>query len=330
MTDFILAGDIGGTKAHFILTTVDGDPRRPLYETRMPAADSVSCEELVGRFLAEAKVTPRWIGLGIPGPVINGRVKPTNLPWEANQDIVAQAAGAHRVVFVNDLVATTLGVPFLRADEQVLLAEGNADEGPVAVIAPGTGLGEAFLLRRGNRWEAHASEAGHADFAPRGDRQRGIHGFLERELSQVSLENVASGRGIPNLWKALGAEGLTDDPTIEQAILAALDQTPVIMAAAQSPSTNPRSAAVAETLALILAQEAGNAALRLLATGGVVLAGGVTPRIIDWLRQPAVISAFRKNPALGGFLGKIPLKASLNGGIAVLGAWAAAKDLANA
>ena len=329
MKDFILAGDIGGTKAHFILTSLDGDPRQPIHEARLSTVGSQSCEELIGQFLNKINVVPRWIGLGIPGPVIKGRVKPTNLAWEADQQAVAAFCGAHQAIFVNDLVATTLGVPFLRDDEQLILAPGETDEGPVAVIAPGTGLGEAFLLRRGQHWEAHASEAGHGDFAPRGSRQRDIHAFLEQELGQVSLENVASGLGIPLLWKALGktSEHLQDDFQTEESIRTAVDPTPLIMAAALNPTLNPRSSAVAETLALILAQEAGNAALRLLATGGVVLAGGVTPRIIPWLKNPAVITAYRKNQALGGFLSQISLRASLNSGIAVLGAWAAAKNL---
>ena len=333
MTDLVLAGDIGGTKAHFLLAPVDGNPRKPIAEERMPTAGSTSCEELVARFLKNTGAKPRWIGLGIPGPVINGRVRPTNLTWEADPVTVAQACGAEKAVFVNDLVATALGIPFLHDDEQEILLPGIIGDGPVAVIAPGTGLGEAWLQPIGQTWAAHPSEAGHSDYAPRGARQRTIHAVVEQEFGQVSLEMLASGRGIPILWRALGSveiQGrlLRDSLDVEAAVAAANDPTPLIMAAALDPIKNPRSAATAEELALNLIQECGNVALRLMATGGVVLAGGVPPRILPWLRQPAILAAFRKNVALSGLLSKIQLKVSLNGGIAVFGAWSAGRQLA--
>jgi glucokinase len=319
-----LAGDIGGTKAHLILVEEGGDPRQPLYEARIPAVGSASCEDLLAQFLAGAPVKPRFIGLGIPGPVKNGRVKPTNLMWEADEDLVAKAVGAERAVFVNDLVATALGVPLLRPDEQVVIAPGEPDLGPIAVVAPGTGLGEAFIERIGPRWKAHGSEAGHADFAPRGPRQRAIQAAVEAELGQVNLEAVCSGRGLPVLWRALASTGLQDADAAR--ILSAPDPSPAIMTAAESPERNPCAAAAAEELSLILAQEAGNAAVRWLATGGVALAGGIPPRILPWLQRPAVVEAFRRNRALGSLLQRIPLSVVLNPGTAVLGAWAAARQ----
>lgn len=328
MTDLILAGDIGGTKAHLLLVEAGGDPRQPRYEARLPTQGVGSLEETLRRFLHEAQARPRLVSLGIPGPVIGGRVKPVNLPWEAEQQAIAEVCGAEQALFMNDLVATALGIPQLRSDELLPLAPGQPlADGTVGVLAPGTGLGLGWLTREGGRWRAHPSEGGNADFAPRGPRQRAVHAAVEAELGQVPTEIVASGRGLPTLWRALGAIGLRDAAATETAIQAAADPSPVIMAAAEDPVANPRSAAVAEELALILAQEAGNMAIRWITTGGVYLAGGVTPRILTWLKNPAVVAAFRRNPAHGALLSRIPLTAVLNPGTAVLGAWAAAQDL---
>ena len=328
MSDLILAGDIGGTKAHLLLVERDGDPRHPRYEARLPTRGAASLEETLRRFLDEAKVRPRLVSLGIPGPVIGGRVKPVNLPWEAEQGAIAAACGAEQALFMNDLVATARGIPQLRADEMVTLAPGQPlADGTIGVLAPGTGLGLGWLTREGGRWRAHPSEGGNADFAPRGPRQRAVHAAVEAELGQVPTEILASGRGLPTLWRAMGTTGLRDAAATEAAIQAAADPSPVIMQAAEDPVANPRSAAVAEDLALILAQEASNMAIRWIATGGVYLAGGVTPRILRWLQNPAVVAAFRRNPAHGALLSRIPLTAVLNPGTAVLGAWAAAQDL---
>lgn len=329
MTDLILAGDIGGTKAHLLLVEPNGDPRHPRYEARLATQGVTSLEEILRRFLHEAQARPRLVSLGIPGPVIGGRVKPVNLPWEAEQHAIAAACGAEHALFMNDLVATALGIPQLRPDELLPLAPGQPRaDGPVGVLAPGTGLGLGWLTREGGRWRAHPSEGGNADFSPRGPRQRAVHAAIEAEYGQVPTEFLACGLGLPIMWRAMGTTGLRDAVATEAAIQAAADPSPVIMAAAVDPVANPRCAAVAEDLALILAQEASNMALRWIATGGVYLAGGVTPRILPWLKNPAVVAAFRRNRAHAALLSQIPLTAVLNPGTAVLGAWAAAQDLA--
>jgi glucokinase len=137
-------------------------------------------------------------------------------------------------------------------------------------------------------------------------------------------EEAVSGRGLPNLWRFLGeVEGLRDSPSAEAAIAASSDRSPQIMSAADDPA-NPRSQATARLFCLLLAQEAGNAALRTLTTGGVVLAGGVPPRVLPWLREPAVVQAFRTNDRLSGLLARIPLMVATNDRAAVLGAVAGA------
>lgn len=321
MSGLLLAGDIGGTKANLVLVDPAGDPRRPLFADRIATGEHDSLESLLEAFLRKAGRSAKQVCVGVPSPVIDGHIAPVNLRWEAQEEAVARHLGMERVRFLNDLVATALGIPELGADEIVTLHPGAPRAGgPKAVIAPGTGLGTGYLLHDGQRYRAYPSEGGHADFAPRGERQRRLHAFLANRDGQVHVEAVCSGRGIANLWRFFGAEGLRDAPEIEAAAVEAADATPVVMAAARDPQTNPRSAAAADEFIAILLQEAGNAALRWLATGGVYLAGGVPPKVVDWLRRPGVLATYLASPTLGRVLRETPLHVVVNDQAAVLGA----------
>jgi glucokinase len=188
----------------------------------------------------------------------------------------------------------------------------------------------AYLLHDGQRYRAFPSEGGHADFAPRGDRQLRLHAFLASSLAhqgQVHLEAACSGKGIANLWRFFAEEGLRDASATEAAIQAAADPTPLIMAAADDPVAHPRAAAAADEFIAILMQEAGNCGLRWLATGGVYLAGGVPPKVLPRLRRPAALSGFLSNPLLGRVLIGIPLQVVTNERAAVLGAIVGGREL---
>ncbi len=330
-TDLLLAGDIGGTKANLVLVDPAGDPRRPLYAERIPTADHPSLEALLDAFLAKAGHAATTACLGIPSPVIDGHVAPVNIHWQAQEQTVARHLGLRRVRFLNDLVATALGIPELSDNELVVLHAGAPRiNGVKAIIAPGTGLGTGWLAHQGEHgteWEAYPSEGGHAEFAPRGALQRRLLAHMATGDQQVIVESVCSGRGIANLWRFFGSEGLRDSPAVEAAAAAAADPTPVVMAAAHDLQANPRAAAAADEFVAILFQVAGNTALRWLATGGVYLAGGVSPKVLPWLRRPAALAAYLASPTLSRVLRETPLLVVLNEQTAVLGAFAGGRTL---
>lgn len=328
MSGLLLAGDIGGTKANLVLVDPAGDPRQPVYAERIPTADHPTLEALLDAFLAKAGKRAETVCLGIPSPVIDGHVAPVNIHWQAQEQAVAQHLRVRRVRFLNDLVATAMGIPELAEDEKVVLHPGAPrTNGVKAIIAPGTGLGVGWLAHSGTAWEAFPSEGGHADFAPRGERQRRLLAHFAPGTNQMNVESVCSGRGIANLWRFFGSEGLRDSAAVEAAAAAAADPTPLVMAAALDAAANPRSAAAAEEFVAILFQEAGNAALRWLATGGVYLAGGVSPKVLPWLRRPAALAAYLANPTLGRVIRETPLIVVLNERTAVLGAIAGGRGL---
>ncbi len=328
MSGLLLAGDIGGTKANLVLVDPAGDPRTPVYAERIPTIDHPTLEALLDAFLVKAGKRAETACLGIPSPVIDGHVAPVNIHWQAQEQTVAKHLGLRRVRFLNDLVATALGIPELTADETLVLHPGAPrTNGVKAILAPGTGLGVGWLAHTGSAWEAFPSEGGHADFAPRGERQRRLLAHFAPGNEQLNVEHVCSGRGITNLWRFFGSEGLRDSAAVEAATAEADDPTPLVMAAARDAAANPRSAATAQEFVTILFQEAGNAALRWLATGGVYLAGGVSPKVLPWLRHPPALAAYFASPTLGRVIRETPLIVVLNDGAAVLGAFASGREL---
>lgn len=332
MSGLLLAGDIGGTKANLVLVDPAGDPRRPLFAQRLASNDFESLEALLETFLHAAGQRARHICVGIPAPVIDGHVAPVNIRWQAQEQSVARQVGVGKVRFLNDLVATALGIPELLDDEVVVLHPAvPRSQGPKAVVAPGTGLGTGYLLHDGTRYQAYGAEGGHADFAPRGAVQRRLHAFLADDGSiydgQVNVEAVCSGRGINNLWRFFAHEGLRDSAAVEAQAAGMPDATPLIMQAAEQPGLNPRSAAAAEQFITILLQEAGNAAVRWLASGGVYLAGGVPPKVLTYLRRPGMMATYLSNRHLGNLLRETPLYVVMNDSAAVLGAIAGGRTL---
>lgn len=332
MSELLLAGDIGGTKANLVLVDPAGDPRQPLFSQRLPTKDFASLEALLEAFLQSAGRRARHVCLGIPAPVVDGHVAPVNIRWQAQEQAVAKHLRLEKVRFLNDLVATALGIPELIASEIVTLHPGAPrTHGPKAVLAPGTGLGTGYLLHDGTRYQAYGAEGGHADFAPRGALQRRLHAFLADDGSvhagQIHVEAVCSGRGIANLWRFFGHEGLRDHASVEAQATAATDPTPTIMQAAEQPVANPRSAAAADEFIAILLQEAGNTAVRWLASGGVYLAGGVPPKVLTYLRRPAVLATYLSNRHLGLAIRETPLYVVINDQAAVLGAIAGGRTL---
>jgi glucokinase len=320
----LLVADVGGTKTDLAVLDPAGGPRAAVAAGRLPSSEYPSLEALLAAFVAQQQVQGvTHASLAVAGPVANGRATITNLGWEPTELGLASALGLRHVRLLNDLEAIANAIPeLLPEDAQVLVAGTPAPQGAIAVVAPGTGLGEAFLVRNGRRVTAHPSEGGHCDFGPVDDEQVALYLWCERRFGHVSYERVCSGIGLPNLYAFLCESGRAEQSERVQAALAlARDQTPVICEEALRPDDpDPACAAAVSLFVRILAQESGNLALRVLGTGGVFLAGGLTRRLRKLL-DPAVFSeAFQRKGRLGELLAAVPVSLVTADRVALLGA----------
>jgi glucokinase len=265
---------------------------------------------MVSEFLARVKVSVAYGSFDVAGPVIDGNVKTTNLPWVMDEISLAKDLNLNSVHLMNDLEAVARAVPVLRAIDLVTLNEGRpVPKGTIAVIAPGTGLGESFLTWDGSQYLAHSSEGGHSDFAPTDERQIHLLEYLLQRLDHVAVERVCSGIGLPNIYECLrDMEGIPERPEVARLIASAKDHTKAIVEAAGDPN-NPCELcrSTIKMLVSILAAEAGNLALKVLATGGVYLSGGVALHLLDTLKQPQFIQAFAKKGRFKELMERIPV-----------------------
>src|SRR5215469_11019908 len=210
----LIAGDIGGTKTDLAIYSIDSGPHAPLAEAQFHSADYPSLQAIVSEFLAQVKAPVEHASFDVAGPVINGHVKTTNLPWVMDEISLGKDLNLKSVHLMNDLEAVARAVPVLRAIDLVTLNEGQpVPKGPIAVIAPGTGLGESFLTWDGSRYVAHSSEGGHSDLAPTDERQIHLLECMLKQFDHVTFEHVCSGIGIPHLYRYLrDVEHLREDP----------------------------------------------------------------------------------------------------------------------
>lgn len=320
----LLAGDIGGTKTNLALFAQDGDWREPLHEETFPSGKYPSLEALVQDYLAQQQNPPiDHASFGVAGPVIEGSATITNLPWMMEEQHLQQELNIREVSLLNDLNAIAHAVPFLDKRDLATINVGQpTPEGALAVIAPGTGLGEAYLTWNGSAYQSHTSEGGHADFAPTDAFELDLLRYLLDHFPHVSYERVCSGKGFPNIYAYLRDHGLAEEPDwLARELAQAQDKTPVIMQAALDQAA-PCDIAVKTLNAFvaILGAEAGNMALKVLATGGVYLGGGIPPRIISYLSGERFMRAFTNKGRLGKLLSAVPVHVILNPKIALLGA----------
>jgi glucokinase len=321
----LLAGDIGGTKTNLAVFAPEDGPRAPLAEATFPSADYPSLEALVHEFLSRVDLKVGRASFGVAGPVAAGRTTITNLPWVMEETQLQETLNLSSVRLLNDLDAIAHAVPFLESDDLHTLNIGQpAPGGAMAVVAPGTGLGEAFLTWDGSRYRPHASEGGHTDFAPTNLFETKLLRYLWEGsgLEHVSYERVCSGRGLPNIYAYLKDSGYAEEPSwLAEQLAAAGDPTPTIVNIALG-GERPCELCVATLNAFvsILGAEAGNLALKVLSTGGVYLGGGIPPRILPALEQERFMEAFRRKGRMSGLLARMPVHVILNPKVALLGA----------
>jgi glucokinase len=305
----LLAGDIGGTKTDLALFTAEAGPRSPVAQAEFASEAYPNLQAIVREFVARHPSPIEHACFDVAGPVIDGRAKVTNLPWIVDTAELAHQLGIAAVDLLNDLEATALSIPLLGPADVLTLSAGEpVPEGAIAVVAPGTGLGEAFLTWEGNRPHAHASEGGHVDFGPTDATQLGLLAYLQQRDGHVSVERVCSGIGIPNIYAYLRDSGrVAESPALAGQLKAAEDLTPLIVRAAFQAQPDALSAASIDTFVAILGAEAGNLALKVLATGGVYLGGGIPKRILPALSAGRFLDSFRSKGRMSDLLTRVPV-----------------------
>jgi glucokinase len=306
----LLAGDIGGTKTLLALYGPEADARRPIAEAEFRSRDFASLELMARAFLERVKHGADQGCFDVAGPVIGGRAQLTNLPWMVDEAVLCRNLGMRRVTLLNDLQAVAYAVPRLRAEERQVLHAGTPRPGaPIAVVAPGTGLGEAFVIRHGGDDIACPSEGGHASFAPTDEDEVGLWRFLAQRFGHVSVERVCSGPGIAHIYDFLCAAGPGgESPAFAARLAAAADRTPLIVQAAlDDPAGNPLAARAVDMFVGILGGECANLALKVLATGGVYLAGGIPMHILPLLAEERFRRAFVGKGRLANVLRDVPV-----------------------
>lgn len=306
----LIAGDIGGTKTDLAIYSKESGPHAPLAQAEVHSADYPSLQAIVAEFLSKTNLPVVAAAFDVAGPVIDGHVKTTNLPWVMDEGSLKSALKLRSVHLMNDLEAVARSVPVLRPSDLITLNQGDAvAKGAIAIIAPGTGLGESFLTWDGTRYLAHSSEGGHSDFAPTDQRQIRLLEYLLKRFDHVGFERVCSGIGIPNIYEYLrDEEKIPEKPEVAQSIASAKDHTKAIVDAALDPQ-NPDELchATVEILVSILGAEAGNLALKVLATGALYLAGGVATHLSSVLQQPEFMHAFTKKGRFKDVMERIPV-----------------------
>jgi glucokinase len=316
----ILAGDIGGTKTNLALFPLKGGQRTLIAERSFRSGDYAGLEAVVREFLTGRAGEVASACFGVPCPVVEGTCKMPNLLWVLDVRALKHALKIGRVSLINDLEATAYGIAALETEEFAVLNEGHLrPQGNSAVIAAGTGLGEAILSWNGKYHVPTASEGGHADFAPRNPMEIDLLQYLLAKFGHVSYERVISGPGLFNIYSFLKDAGYGEEPGWLAERMRQEDPSAVISEAALAEQCELCVKALALFVSLYGA-EAGNLALKVMATGGVYVGGGIAPKIIKKLKDGTFVKAFTDKGRLSPLLAGIPVRVILNDETALYGA----------
>ncbi|HEX7614623.1 MAG TPA: glucokinase [Thermoanaerobaculia bacterium] len=324
----ILAGDIGGTNVRLALFEIEGGRVASREEKKFRSRDFSGLEQPVEEFLAGRRVSAA--GFGIAGPVRNGRCEATNVPWSVDAAALARRLSLSRVALVNDLLANAAGLGELSPSDFAVVNAGAEDPGGnAALISAGTGLGEAYLVRVNGRFQPQASEGGHASFAPRNAVEVDLLRHLEAKWSHVSFERILSGPGLAALYAFERARSGESEPGwLAGEIARAGDPAPVVTAAGLSGKDAVAERTV-ERFVSIFGGEAGNLALKVLATGGLYVGGGIAPNLLPRMLDGTFFGGFCDKGRFAPLLAKIPVRVVTNDRCALLGAARAGAEAAS-
>lgn len=313
----LLAGDVGGTNARLGMFVEGGERPEPRDERTYPTSGYPGLEAVIARFCQDVGLAPESItgaAFGVAGPVLHNRVSLTNAHWEIDGALVAKALGLPSVRLVNDLQSMAWGVTVLRPDEMVTLQTGSRDaEGNAALIAPGTGLGEALLHFVDGRLVPSPSEGGHADLAPRTPREIALLQALTDWYGRASYEHVLSGPGLMNLHRFT-------HPGPCASVAGDEASGPALLTAAALAGTCQSCVEALAIFVDLLGAEAGNLAIRSVATGGLYVGGGIPPKILPALQGAAFLQAFRAKAPADDLAAQVPVHVVMHGDPGLLGA----------
>jgi glucokinase len=317
----ILAGDIGGTKTHLALYALESGKLQVEAKETFRSKDYSGLEGVLEAFRAHQRQPILRACFGVAGPVLGGKVKTPNLPWVIRTAQIAKTLKLKTVAILNDLEAAAYGIFTLKPRELFTLNPGKSKRpGNKALVAAGTGLGEATLFDDGEEYFPSASEGGHGDFAPRNEIEVELLRYLFGKFGHVSYERVLSGPGLWNIYEYLKQSRRLEEPRwLHDKLAAANDRSAVVTQLALAGESAICERAV-EVFVSVYGAEAGNVALRAKATGGIYLGGGIAPKILGKLKGRTFMRAFVDKGRYGELLSAIPVWVILNEETALQGA----------
>lgn len=328
MATCVLAGDIGGTKTNLAVYAVTGHGELALvHEASYDSHAFARLETVVEQFLHAEPERIAGAAFGIAGPVIGGMVQVTNLPWRVEARALGRAIGCPSVRLMNDLETTAYGALFLDAGELLTLNAGEQRPGNRAVIAAGTGLGQALLIWDGKRYQTAATEGGHVDFGPRDEREIELLRFLRQRYGRVSWERVLSGPGLHNIFRFLDEGQHRPVADAMRVRLATADDASAVIGEAGVAGTCATCVEAVEIFVSLYGAQAGNLGLDALAVGGVYVGGGIVTKLLPLITRGAFVAAFTAKEPHRALLERMPLYVMLNPKASQLGAAHAAVDL---
>jgi glucokinase len=316
----ILAGDIGGTNTRLALFDYAAGHFKLVSGSVFPSRQYSGLDEIVAKFVTAAKAHPSSACFGIAGPVQNGRVEATNLPWIIESRRLADELKIHDAVLINDVEASAWGIVTLTPQELVTLNQGKANAvGNQAVIAAGTGLGEAGLYWDGTRHHVFAGEGGHTDFGPTNELEIELLRYVQGIYDRVSYERILSGPGLVHIFTFLRDTGRGTAPQWLEEEMAHGDPAAAISQAGLDGKCGLAEKAL-EIFISIYGRETANLALKIKATGGVFLAGGIAPKLLPKLRGPLFLNSYLDKGRMRPLLEGMPVQVITNDKLALVGA----------
>lgn len=316
----VLAGDVGGTKCNLALFAQNNGKLDVVFRERFASKEFAQFDFIIREFLRRAaphvgQHKIKAAGFGVAGPVINNRIHATNLPWIVDAEVLAEEVGVKSVVLVNDLGATGHSLEHLPPEDFCVLNKGKALFGASrALLAAGTGLGEGILFWDGTRYKVVPSEGGHSDFAPHTDQQIELLKFMRRRYPQVSCELILSGRGFRTLHEFIA-------PSVKHSIFEDPDADPApFITKCALENSCPVCVEAVDLWVSVYGAEAGNLALKVLALGGVYVAGGIAVKILPKMTDGHFFKTFMDKWHFSNVLCDVPVSIVLNESAPLIGA----------
>lgn len=319
----ILAGDIGGTKSNLAIFKTEAHTLKLLTQTSYHSNEFHSAAAVIQRFKEELNIpVPEYIALGVAGPVLNNEVYLTNLDWTIKAGEIQQEMQAKKVVLLNDLEANAYGLAGLEEDDFITLHKGVAGAtGNMAILAPGTGLGEAGLFFDGHFYHPFATEGGHCDFAPQSETDILLYHYMKQKHQHISWESVASGSAIHNLYLFLKEIRKREEPIWLADKLKAQPQN--VCSIISETALETGEGICVETMRLfvrLVARESCNLVLKMKATGGLFLSGGIPPKNLQFFQEAAFYEQYKECDRMSELVESVPIKIIMNQKTPLLGA----------